>query len=92
LKLTVNFNVKRPAPPLSPDPGSAPGAAIWIFGVRFGGTFLSRAAYFYNGIHQLHIICHITGMTGVIKGLQYLSISGRRLEHDHISTISTSTE
>jgi hypothetical protein len=23
-KLTVNFNVKRPAAPLSPDPGSAP--------------------------------------------------------------------
>jgi hypothetical protein len=25
LKLTVNYNVKRPASPLSPYPGSAPG-------------------------------------------------------------------
>jgi hypothetical protein len=40
LKLTVNFNVKRPVPPLSPDPGSAPDFCILFsfYRVNFATT------------------------------------------------------
>jgi hypothetical protein len=40
LKLTVNFNVKRPAPPISPDPGS-------------GGPLVLKDLFVGNGLRPL---------------------------------------